>query len=298
MGVWLFVASLGLTVCTARVYGLRFSRQMPAWTYRRSVLTSLGVTAPAWWWFYVDNEVSRVSLLALAGALVGGVVMTASTVGLTEENAPPSPLVRQEVRAYHAGMPWAPEPPFKRAFDVIVASIALIVTLPLWIVVAVLIWLEEPGPILFVKNSVGRGGVTFRQFKFRSMRVDAERLTGPIASPAGDPRTLRCGRWMRRWHIDELPELINVLAGQMSLVGPRPLRTVLVRRYLAEVPGFAERHTVRPGMACIAQIERYHIDPATRLRKDRVYIRRMSLGMDIRMLWRAVVTTVRGTRDG
>mgnify|MGYP001354016340 CR=1 FL=1 len=298
MGVWLFFASLGLTVCAVRVYRLRFPRRVPSWTYRRSVLASLGITAPAWWWLYVDDEVSQVSLLALAGALVGGLVMTASIDGLVEENARPMPGIRQEVLTYHAGIPWVREPRGKRVFDVVVASIGLVVTFPLWIVVAVLIWLEEPGPILFVKNSVGRGGVTFRQFKFRSMRVDAERFTGPIASPAGDPRTLRCGRWMRRWHIDELPELLNVLNGSMSLVGPRPLRTVLVHRYLAEVPGFAERHTVRPGMACIAQIERYHIDPASRLRKDRAYIRRMSLGLDIRMLWRALVTTVRGTRDG
>lgn len=297
MGVWLFLASLGLTVGAVRAYRWRFRRRTPAWTYRRSVLTSLGITAPAWGWSYLDGS-PRASLLAAAGAIAGGLVTTTSTVGIVEENAPPSPGVRQKVLAHHAGLRWAPEPPLKRAFDLVVATLGLLLTLPLWIVAALLIWIEEPGPIFFVKNSVGRGGVTFRQIKFRSMRYDAERLTGPVASPAGDPRTLRCGRWMRRWHVDELPELLNVLGGSMSIVGPRPLRAVLVQRYLEEVPGFAERHSVRPGIACIAQIERYHISPADRLRKDRVYIRRMSLGMDVRMLWRAVATTVRGTRDG
>nr|WP_277349807.1 sugar transferase [Planosporangium thailandense] len=190
-----------------------------------------------------------------------------------------------------------PRPPRpKRAFDVVGALVGLVVTLPLWLVIAVLVWIEEPGPIFFIKNSVGQGGVTFRQVKFRSMRFGAERLTGPVASPAGDPRTLVIGRLLRRWHLDELPELINVLAGTMSLVGPRPLRTVLVEGNLAEVPGFAERHTVKPGIACTAQIEKYHIAPAERLAKDLAYIRNMSIGLDLRLLARAVSTTLRGER--
>jgi lipopolysaccharide/colanic/teichoic acid biosynthesis glycosyltransferase len=94
-----------------------------------------------------------------------------------------------------------------------------------------------------------------------------------------------------------LPELINVLLGTMSLVGPRPLRAVLVQRHLEELPEFAERHVVKPGIACIAQIQKYHISPAERLRKDRVYIRRMSVGLDVALLWRAVVTTARGPRQ-
>jgi lipopolysaccharide/colanic/teichoic acid biosynthesis glycosyltransferase/ubiquinone/menaquinone biosynthesis C-methylase UbiE len=159
------------------------------------------------------------------------------------------------------------------------------------------VWIEEPGPLFFVKHSVGRGGVTFRQLKFRSMQYQAEVLTGPVVSIPDDPRTLRVGRRLRRWHLDEMPELINVVQGSMSLVGPRPLRTILVQHFLEEIPGYAERHTVRPGIACIAQIERYRLTPVERLRKDKTYIRVMSVGMDVLLLARAVTSTVRGKRD-
>lgn len=297
--MWLFLASLLLTVWVARGFRQTFRWQVPTWTYRSSLLTSVVLTSPALCWMYLSDGISaQASLLAVAGALSGGVIITTSTMGFVEDNAPPSAAVREKVLAYHSfgGLCYPPEPRLKRALDVTLALIGLTATLPLWILISVLIWIEEPGPILFTKNSVGKGGITFRQVKFRSMKYEAERLTGPVASSANDPRTLKCGRWLRRWHFDELPELLNVLTGTMSLVGPRPLRTVLVQGYLEEIPGFAERHTVKPGIACIAQIEKYHISPAERLRKDRVYIRRMSVALDIRLLWRAVTTTVRGAR--
>jgi lipopolysaccharide/colanic/teichoic acid biosynthesis glycosyltransferase len=300
VGVWPFLASLLLTVFAARGARPAVPRQDPEWTNRRSVLASVGLVSPAWCWSYLSHGASaQASLLALAGAFLGGVVGTTCTMGFIEDNAPPSPAVREKILAYHAfgDLCYPPEPRLKRVFDITLALTGLIVTLPLWFVISLLIWFEEPGPILFTKNSVGKGGITFRQLKFRSMKYEAERLTGPVASPASDPRMLKCGRFLRRWHLDELPELINVLAGTMSLVGPRPLRAVLVQKYLEEVPGFAVRHTVRPGIACIAQIEKYHISPAERLRKDRVYLRRMSLALDVKLLLRAVVTTARGPRD-
>jgi len=296
VGAWLFMASLLLTIVI--VGGAReISRwRDPVRTYRGCVVTSLGLTAPVWCLPYLGHS-PRSGLVAAAGALVGGVAATTCAIGFVEDNAAPSIGVRDKLLAHHAiGLTYPPEPPGKRVFDVTLAALGLIVTLPLWVVIAALIWLEEPGPILFTKNSVGKGGATFRQFKFRSMTYAAERLTGPVASSAGDPRTLRCGRWIRRWHLDELPELVNVLTGTMSLVGPRPLRAVLVQRYLEELPQFAQRHTVRPGIACIAQIQKYHISPPERLRKDLVYIRRMSLGLDLWLLWHAVVSTVRGRR--
>ncbi|HEX5597304.1 MAG TPA: sugar transferase [Micromonosporaceae bacterium] len=300
MGGLLFVASLLLTILS--VTGVRRITGRPATsrTYRGGVAASLAVTMPIWGWSYLAHGTSALSgLLAAAGAFVGGVVATTAASGLVEDNAPPTVGVREKLLAHHASraLAYPPEPRLKRVFDVTLAATGLLVTLPLWVVISGLIWFEEPGPILFTKNSVGKGGVTFRQFKFRSMKYGAERLTGPVASPASDPRTLKCGRWIRRWHCDELPELINVLAGTMSLVGPRPLRAVLVQRYLEELPEFAERHTVRPGIACIAQIQKYHIAPAERLRKDRVYIRRMSIGFDLSLLWYAVTSTLRGPRN-
>lgn len=274
-------------------------RLAPARACRAAVLASLCLTALARLWL----ELPRIGWLSgfsltLAGAFLGGVTTTSTAIGLVENNAPPSPGVREKVLAYHDPdrLPYPPMPRFKRAMDIGLAAVGLVLTLPVWFLIAGVIWFEDPGPIFFTKNSVGMGGVTFRQLKFRSMRVDAERWTGPVASSANDPRKLRCGKWLRRWHLDELPELVNVLAGTMSLVGPRPLRTVLVCRYLETLPDFAERHSVKPGIACTAQIKGYHMPPAERLGMDRDYIRRMGVGLDLRLLGRAVLTTLRGAR--
>jgi lipopolysaccharide/colanic/teichoic acid biosynthesis glycosyltransferase len=296
---WLFPASLLLTMALARGLGRIRRWPVPSRVYRAAVVASAGLMALVWCVLYVGHRASLPGpLLTTGGAFVGGVVTTATAIGFVEDNAPPSPEVREKVLAHHnlGNLHYPPQPRFKRTLDVVLASFGLVVTLPLWLVIAVAVWLEDPGPIFFTKNSVGLGGVPFRQLKFRSMRNDAERATGPIASYPDDPRTLRCGRRLRRWHLDQLPELVNVLGGTMSMVGPRPLRTVLVHRYLEELPEFAERHTVRPGIAGIAQIEKYQMPAAERLRKDRVYIRRMSVGLDLRLLCRAVLTTVRGTR--
>lgn len=301
MGLWLFMTSLLLTLSmTTLLPRMRRARNNSA-TYRSSVLASIAMTTLIWGTPYFGSRISPGSgLLAAAGAFVGGVLTTTLTTGFVEDNFPPPVGVREKLLAFHSptsGLVYPREPRMKRVLDLALASVGLAVTLPLWILIACMIWLEEPGPILFTKNSVGRGGITFRQFKFRSMKHEAERLTGPVAASASDPRTLRCGKLLRRWHLDELPELINVLTGTMSLVGPRPLRAVLVQQYLEDLPEFAERHTVRPGIACIAQIQKYHISPAERLRKDRAYIRRASVGLDVKLLWHAVVTTVRGQRN-
>jgi len=237
--------------------------------------------------------------LVVVGSLAYLSVFTLSTDGLVEDNAPPPPPIRDEILALHAAarLHYPREPRGKRVFDVVAAWVGFAVTAPLWFLIAVLIWFEEPGPIFFTKNSVGRGGITFRELKFRSMHCEAERYTGPVVATFEDPRALLVGRVIRRWHLDEMPELLNVLSGKMSVVGPRPLRAVVVRRALDEVPGFAERHTVRPGIACIAQIEKAHVEPAERLHKDLVYIQRMSVAFDLRLLVRAVVTTLRGERE-
>ena len=298
--ILLLAGPMLLSVFVARFMRWALHSVAPARTYRAAVLASLSVTVLVRPWLGIGDVAWLPGLtLTVAGAFVGGVVTTSTLSGIVEDNAPPSPGVRQKVLAYHSPdrVRCPPEPRFKRTLDVCVASVGLILSLPLWVLIAVVIWFEDPGPIFFTKNSVGLAGVTFRQLKFRSMRCDAERLTGPIASYANDPRKLRCGTQLRRWHLDELPELVNVLAGTMSLVGPRPLRTVLVQGYLEALPDFAERHAVKPGIACFAQIDRYQMSPAERLRLDRAYVSRMSLGLDLTLLARAVLTTVRGSRN-
>ncbi|HEV7896740.1 MAG TPA: sugar transferase [Planosporangium sp.] len=247
---------------------------------------SAGLTSAVWYWLYANRWApSYAALPAAAGAVVGAMVTTAVDVGFVENIAPPSSDARNKVRSGHSVfLRYRCRSFLKWTLDVAGALVGLALTLPLWPVIALLIWLEEPGPVFCAENVVGKRGVTFRRFWFRTTKYGTA------------PRILRAGRLLRRWHLDELPGLMNVLIGDMSLVGPRPLRTVLVRTHLEEVPEYAERHTVKPGMVCIAQLENYDMAPAERLEKDRAYIRRMSFLLDITLLARAVPATVRGQR--
>jgi lipopolysaccharide/colanic/teichoic acid biosynthesis glycosyltransferase len=173
----------------------------------------------------------------------------------------------------------------KRAFDLFLAGIGLLLSAPIWLIVAFLIWFEDPGPLFFVKNSVGRGGANFRQFKFRTMVRGAEDVTGPVLARESDDRVLRSGRLLRKAALDELPQLINILMGEMSFVGPRPQRTVLVEGYLREMPEYAERHRVLPGLAGLAQVAGdYYLSPRQKLRFDRLYIRYTGLGFDLKLI--------------
>jgi lipopolysaccharide/colanic/teichoic acid biosynthesis glycosyltransferase len=298
MNGWLLVASVVFGVCIGFAVGSRLSGRGRDCLARAGFLTALGLSAAAFAW--VGQRLDGLATIGVtAVALVAAYLLVASEKGLVEDNAPPTPAVREQILAYHAAahLLYPPQPRGKRAFDIIAASAGIVLTMPLWFVVGLLIWFDEPGPVFFTKNSVGRGGITFREVKFRSMQHGAEQHTGPVIAAFADPRTLAVGRLIRRLHIDELPELLNVLTGTMSVVGPRPLRAYVVLHALQEVPGFAERHTIRPGIACIAQIEKAHVEPAERLEKDLVYIHRMSLGFDLQLLVRAVVTTVRAERE-
>ena len=297
MRIWWLLFPLLLALLPAVVLTSSVPRRVRAWACRVAFVVTAALIAAPWIWLRLDHEVpARVAMILITGSFAGGIVLSGATAGIVEDNAPPSRAVQHAVLGYHTACTLRPVPRGKRLLDVTGALVGLALTLPLWPIIGLLIWFEEPGPIFFTKNSVGRGGRTFRQFKFRSMQYGAERLTGPVVSPAGDPRTLKVGRRLRRWHLDELPELINVLSGSMSLVGPRPLRTVLVRKHLESVPGYSERHTVRPGIACLAQIERFHMPPQERLVMDLAYIEHQGVRLDLQLLVRAVLTTVRGER--
>lgn len=231
-------------------------------------------------------------VIILVGAFLGGLGATALQEGLFENNMPPSSAVQEEVRRRH--LAWMGARPAndagKRAFDLAVSTLGLVLTMPVWLLSAFLIWLEDPGPILFIKNSVGQGGVNFHQFKLRTMVLDAERGTGPVQARREDERVLRAGRLLRKTALDELPQLVNILKGEMSTVGPRPQRTVLVRGYLEDIPAYAERHRVLPGLAGLAQVAGdYYLTPRQKLRYDRLYTRHASLGFDIKLLALAFV---------
>src|SRR5262245_53839015 len=144
-------------------------------------------------------------------------------------------------RHEEAGIP-AP----KRILDLIIALVGLTLALPILGVLAIAIFVEDPGPIVYNQVRVGRKGRWFLMHKLRSMVVGAERDSGPVWASDDDPRTTRVGAFMRRLHLDELPQLVNVLRGEMSIVGPRPERPVLVKRLAAALPGYADRCNVLP----------------------------------------------------
>lgn len=179
----------------------------------------------------------------------------------------------------------------KRGMDIMLAAIGLFFLLPLMLVIAAAIRLDSRGPIFFRQERYGKGGVPFMIIKFRSMSVLESR--GEFAQAAkDDARVTRVGRFLRSTSIDELPQLINVLVGEMSLVGPRPHARTMDDRFGMLLPGYTERHLVRPGLTGLAQVEGLRGPTDTlesielRLAKDRVYIRNWSLWVDMVILLR------------
>ncbi len=242
---------------------------------------------------------SWVALLAIPlagwlGAFLGGWLAAGFQDGFWEDNAPASVQIQSEVIQIHERVTGASRniPFAKRAFDRLVSLLGLLFLAPVWLLAMFIIWIEDPGPVLFVKNSTGKGGHNFKQFKFRTMIVGAEENTGPVMAQEKDSRTLLCGRLLRKTALDELPQLVNILVGDMSVVGPRPQRTVLVHAYLQEMPEYAERHQVCPGLAGLAQVAgSYYLTPRQKLRFDRLYIQNMGLGYDLRLLLSAFLIT-------
>lgn len=173
----------------------------------------------------------------------------------------------------------------KGMVDVLVALFLLIFSLPLWLVAAVLIKLTSPGPILYRQRRIGQGGKEFTMYKMRTMVDGAEQKTGPVLATHEDERITRAGRFLRANRIDEIPQLLNVLNGTMSLVGPRPERPEFTKEFLCTVPGYAERLQVKPGLTGLAQINgEYHTTPEYKLKYDLAYIYNYSLWLDMRVL--------------
>ncbi len=188
----------------------------------------------------------------------------------------------------------------KRLIDVGVSFLILVGGLPLWVLIAVLIRLDSPGPAIFRQERVGRGGRLFIMYKFRTMRQDAERETGPVWAAEDDPRLTRIGRWLRKTRLDEIPQFWNVLKGDMSLVGPRPERPYFVEKLSQEIPLYRRRLRVKPGITGWAQVRwRYDSsieDVRQKVKYDLFYIANMSLRMDLKIMLRTiyVMLTARG----
>ncbi|MGE0609618.1 MAG: undecaprenyl-phosphate glucose phosphotransferase [Pirellulales bacterium] len=183
----------------------------------------------------------------------------------------------------------------KRGMDLAVGTAALVVLSPLMALLALLIKLTSPGPVFYRQSRAGMGGRDFSLLKFRSMPIDAESTTGPVWAAAGDNRCTPLGRFMRRWSLDELPQLFNVLAGDMSLVGPRPERGVFVEKFCRQLPSYAQRHQVKAGMTGWAQVNgwRGNTSLRRRLECDLYYITNWSLWLDVKIL---LLTPLRGFR--
>ena len=180
----------------------------------------------------------------------------------------------------------------KRLLDISLSGFGLLASSPMWLVLSALIKLEDGGPVFYSQDRVGRGGRNFRAMKFRSMRPDAEALSGPVQAIEDDPRVTSVGRWMRKTAMDELPQLWNIFRGDMSFVGPRALRPGEIEAEadgrlvaLEDVPGFEHRVRVRPGLTGLAQIyARRDLPRRNKFRYDRIYVERRSWLLDVRLI--------------
>ena len=180
----------------------------------------------------------------------------------------------------------------KRALDMGLAGVGLIVSAPLWGLFAAAVKLEDGGPVFYAQDRVGLGGRPFGALKFRSMIPDAEAKVGALQATHGDPRVTRVGRLLRATAMDELPQLWNIFRGDMSFVGPRPLRLHEIEvngsgqtELIEDVPGFTERCLVRPGLTGVAQIYASRSLPRRhKFRYDRLYIRGQSFWLDLRLI--------------
>ncbi|HEX7181946.1 MAG TPA: undecaprenyl-phosphate glucose phosphotransferase [Thermoanaerobaculia bacterium] len=175
----------------------------------------------------------------------------------------------------------------KRAMDIAVALTVIVALIPILPVIALLIWLEDRGPIFYRQERMGLDGKPFMIVKFRSMRVDAEATSGPVWAIKDDPRRTRVGTFLRHWSLDELPQIWNVLMGDMSIVGPRPERPTFVREFKHKIPRYMLRHRVKSGITGWAQVHgwRGNTSIKKRIQYDLYYIQNWSLSLDFKILW-------------
>jgi exopolysaccharide biosynthesis polyprenyl glycosylphosphotransferase len=171
--------------------------------------------------------------------------------------------------------------------DVVIAAAALVVMLPLLPLVAWLIWREDRGPIFYRQERMGLDGKPFMMLKLRSMRVDAESTSGPVWATRDDPRRTGFGGFLRRWSLDELPQVWNVLRGDMSIVGPRPERPAFVQEFKHKIPDYMLRHRVKSGITGWAQVHgwRGNTSIKKRIQYDLYYIQNWSILLDFKILW-------------
>ena len=194
---------------------------------------------------------------------------------------------------------------YKRAVDLAIIVFAHLALLPLWallwLAIPLAIWLADRGPVFYVQERLGREGRPFRLVKFRTMVANAEAQTGPVwaSDNMADPRITPVGRTLRRLRLDEMPQIINVLKGEMSLVGPRPERPALAEQFCNAGIPYQQRLRVRPGIAGLAQVRaNYSTGPRHKLMYDNIYIANMCLRLDAKLLVLSAWTVFKRIREG
>lgn len=213
------------------------------------------------------------------------------TVDAIVGDVPLMEITRSTVPRYYAAA--------KRAIDIAGALFVLTITSPVLVLAALAIVLTDGRPILFAQERSGKHLKPFKVYKLRTMVKDAEKLTGPILAEEDDPRITGVGRFLRRSRIDELPQVFNILAGDMSFVGPRPERPFFVEQFCAQIPGYRERFNIKPGVTGLAQVSGgYATTPERKLKYDLIYMYHQNLAMDIQIVAETlrVVLTGRGAR--
>lgn len=214
-------------------------------------------------------------------AAVGGMARTEHMYGLPLIEVLPVPIPAWERHT-------------KRLIDIAASLSTLVLGLPLWLGIAAAVRATSDGPAIYRQRRIGQHGRPFVMYKYRTMRDDAERHTGPVWACRGDARVTALGRWLRTFRLDEIPQLINVLKGEMSLVGPRPERPEFVERLSREIPLYSRRHRVKPGITGLAQVkwgyDKDIEDVRQKLKYDLIYIEHMSLRMDFQILLQTLRT--------
>ncbi len=186
----------------------------------------------------------------------------------------------------------------KRTMDIVVALVGMVLSFPIVVIASIAIKIDSKGPILFAQERSGLNGKVFRMYKFRSMRQDAEKVSGPVWAQKDDPRVTKVGKFIRKVRIDEIPQMINVLKGEMSLVGPRPERPYFVEKLSKEIPYYKRRLKVKPGVTGWAQVKHKYDetieDVKQKLQYDLFYIENISIKTDVTILFRTIFVVLFG----